>query len=209
MITVTGHRNDNVIRDNENQTTLATILKDIMIEMTDRAFELENNKNEENKRLLFKMIYTNILCDYKKDWFMDKYTFDKYADDLPFYFNDLEKKCVPAEYLLVFYEDRVGKRGIELSRHSTIESVEVYLTNWSLFKGKHFVDGNKEGLIILRNGKVINFDINAEKKLDEELKVDFYKYTISNMVNKEDNQVLSEYFEEFFILYDQPNIQLS
>ena len=47
------------------------------------------------------------------------------------------------------------------------------------------------------------------KKIDEELKVDFYKYTISNMVDKEDNQVLSEYFEEFFILYDQPNIQLS
>ena len=31
MITVTGHRNDNVIRDNENQTTLATILRDIMM----------------------------------------------------------------------------------------------------------------------------------------------------------------------------------
>lgn len=206
MITVTGHKNDNVIRNNENQTTLATILKDIMIEMTDRAYEVQTLKNEDNRRLLFKMIYTNILCDYKKDWFMDKYTFDKYADDLPFYFNDLEKKCVPAEYLLVFYEDRIAKKGIELSRHSTIESVEKYLSNWSLFTGKHFVGGNKEGLIILRNGKVIDFDIDAEKKFDEELKVDFYKYTISNMDDKEDNPVLSDYFEEFFILYDQPNL---
>ena len=207
MVTVTGHKNDNIIRENENQTTLVEILKDIIIEITDRAYELESVKNSENQRFLFKRIYTNILSDYKKEWFMEKYTFDKYADDLPFYFNDLEKKCVPAEYLIAFYGDKLGKDGVEFSRQSSIEDVEECLSNWSLFKGKQITNEDKFGIIVLRNGKVVDFEINSEKKYDDKLKADYYEYTIANITDKEDNQILNDYFEEFYILYEQPKMK--
>ena len=57
---------------------------------------------------------------YEKFGFSGSYTFDKYAEDLPFYFSGLDDRFVPAKYIVITYHDELGSRGAAFSREKSM-----------------------------------------------------------------------------------------
>ena len=202
MISVLGHKDDGKIkgRKNEIRLSLADIFRDIMSEIAERVYTAKGKKSED-LRDYFKMVYNNLLRDYEKFGFSGSYLFDKYAEDLPFYFSGLDDSFVPAKYIVITYHDEFGSRGASFSREKSIKGVEEYLTNWSVFMNKEIKD-DKDGLIILRNGKLVDFDLKRSEKYNDKLGKNYTKYSISNIRDKEVNKTLQSYFDEFYILYE-------
>ena len=201
MLVVTGHKDDGKIkgRKNEIKISLADIFKEIMPEMAERAYAIKGRKCE-NLRDYFKMVYNNLLRDYEKFGFSGSYLFDKYAEDLPFYFSGIDDCFVPAKYLVVTYHNELGSHGAAFARKGSIKEVEKYLTEWSSFMNREIKD-SRDGLIILRNGKLVDFDLKRSKKCGDKSGESHTKYYISNIRDKEVNKTLQDYFDEFYILY--------
>lgn len=200
MIRVTGHKNDGIVRGrkDEKRLSLPDLFKEIMPEMAERVYKIKG-RTEDDLLFYFKRIYTNILRDYEKSGFTGSYTFDKYAEDLPFYFNGIDDSFVPAKYILVRYRDDVAEQGCNFTRASSLRELGEELTNWCIFCSSEIKE-DKEGLLLLRNGKLVDFDVKSVQRYNEKMG-NYKEYSISNIREKEVNKRLQGYFDEFYLLY--------
>ena len=200
MIRVTGHKNDGIVRGrkNEKRLSLPDLFKEIMPEMAESVYKIKG-RAEDDLLFYFKRIYTNILRDYEKSGFTGSYTFDKYAEDLPFYFNGIDDSFVPAKYILVRYRDDVAEQGCNFTRASSLRELGEELTNWCIFCSSEIKE-DKEGLLLLRNGKLVDFDVKSVQRYNKKLG-NYKEYSISNIREKEVNKRLQGYFDEFYLLY--------
>ncbi len=200
MIRVIGHKNDGIKngRKDEKRLSLPDIFKEIMPEMAERVYR-KKGRAEDDLIFYFRRIYTNILRDYEKSGFTGSYTFDKYAEDLPFYFNGIDDSFVPAKYILVRYRDDVAESGCSFTRAGSLKELGEELTNWCIFCNSEIKE-NKEGLLLLRNGKLVDFDIKSVKRYDKELG-NYKEYSLSNIRDKEVNKTLQKCFDEYYLIY--------
>ena len=200
MIRVTGHKNDGIVRGrkDEKKLSLPDLFKEIMPEMAERVYR-EKGRFDDDLLYYFKRIYTNILRDFEKSGFTGSYTFDKYAEDLPFYFNGIDDSFVPAKYILVRYRDDVAEQGCNFTRASSLKELGEELTNWCIFCNSEIKD-DKEGLLLLRNGKLVDFEIKPISRYNKKLGK-YKEYSVLNIRDKEVNKTLQKCFDEYYLIY--------
>ena len=73
------------------------------------------------------------------------------------------------------------------------------LTNWCIFCSSEIKE-DKEGFLLLRNGKLVDFDVKSVQRYNKKLG-NYKEYSISNIREKEVNKRLQGYFDEFYLLY--------
>lgn len=200
MIRVIGHKNDGIVRGrkDEKRLSLPDLFKEIMPEMAERVYR-EKGRFDDDLLYYFKRIYTNILRDYEKSGFTGSYTFDKYAEDLPFYFNGIDDSFVPAKYILVRYRDDIAENGCNFTRASSLRELGEELTNWCIFCNSEIKE-NKEGFLLLRNGKLVDFEIKSISRYNKKLGK-YKEYSVLNIRDKEVNKTLQKCFDEYYLIY--------
>lgn len=200
MIRVIGHKNDGIVRGrkDEKRLSLPDLFKEIMPEMAERVYR-EKGRFDDDLLYYFKRIYTNILRDYEKSGFTGSYTFDKYAEDLPFYFNGIDDSFVPAKYILVRYRDDIAENGCNFTRASSLRELGEELTNWCIFCNSEIKE-NKEGFLLLRNGKLVDFEIKSISRYNKKLG-NYKEYSVLNIRDKEVNKTLQKCFDEYYLIY--------